>query len=295
MPKVTPGKEAGVKRGRGKSSSTTKGTPSLQTSGRRRGRGGGGEANDGGSSHQSQERKRKKRGREETERTVGNREKRRREVRGVVDSEEVEERGRNGERKGRMGRGGVEQRERSGRGESVEKKGRGRAKEVRVSDATTAKWTPVSRAARELLSNTMISALGQCMEEVRGPKKRLAETAIQQVIQRVECEVGAVKAPPSKRIKQGSALRQRLTELKEQCFDLMSRNEEMERTAEERKLFCKEKSKVVEQFEDDAQGLPPAHPPPPDMSDLDQETFRAHFQELLLHTPETVRTNALSL
>ena len=47
-----------------------------------------------------------------------------------------------------------------GRGESVEKKGRGRAKEVRVSDATTAKWTPVSRAARELLSNTMISALG---------------------------------------------------------------------------------------------------------------------------------------
>ena len=81
-------------------------------------------------------------------------------MRGVVDSEEVEERGRNGERKGRMGRGGVEQRERSGRGESVEKKGRGRAKEVRVSDATTAKWTPVSRAARELLSNTMISALG---------------------------------------------------------------------------------------------------------------------------------------
>ena len=77
---------------------------------------------------------------------------------------------------------------------------------MRVSDAAMVKWTPVSSAAKQLLTTAMVSALGcvererereresvcvscsechrQCLDEVRGYKKREVETAIQQVMQR---------------------------------------------------------------------------------------------------------------
>ena len=74
-----------------------------------------------------------------------------------VESQEAE--GRRSEETGDGMIGGG--RRRRGEGDGVQERGRrGRTKEVRVADTTTAKWTPVSSAAREILSDTMITALG---------------------------------------------------------------------------------------------------------------------------------------
>ena len=53
----------------------------------------------------------------------------------------------------------AKKRKRSGELEEGQRK-RGRVKEVRISNTTVAKWKPVSEAARKLMSDTMVSALG---------------------------------------------------------------------------------------------------------------------------------------
>lgn len=95
-----------------------------------------------------------------------------------VQSQESEERGRKRRRresgeKENDARGRVKRRRREGGvggGESVgeveegnggKERERGKkTREVRLTETTLSKWTPVSPAARELLTNTMISALG---------------------------------------------------------------------------------------------------------------------------------------
>ena len=66
-------------------------------------------------------------------------------------------------RRGKRGRGeglSSESGEEEEGGERGRKRGKSRVKEVRVSETAVAKWKPVSLAARTLVSNAMMSALG---------------------------------------------------------------------------------------------------------------------------------------